>query len=418
MTIKVQNSSEPSTSQVSASPCKPIDASFIPKTQSLYEYYVLSQARTLVRSLFFPLFNELSSKQKAQMKKEEQFFEGFWDPKAPPYPELSHHKKIKNNFTHKNEDFAITLKGEAYMVRCSVIESKNYISGKECYNAVHVLGITSTLNNTIMHTYPLLASYLDLKGKKSPPARFILMNQYSIYSADGSIYKPETISEAGFIHSETLKAIEERYGTIHQLISHSLGSIVTAAALKFFHKDLPENTNPLTDRITPIKPGDESTLKAIRVFKSLPKNIVFDRGPSSIEKLSNRYTGGSILLPLARLSGWDVNLGKEISDFIQNCPENAPSVTVVNALQDHRFHGDVTLLDHPDIKRLTVEKKVTSILLDITLQSLHENAQHSFSLGNWYGSHVVEGYKEQDFLQKDQSLATAIIKNSIPSRAN
>ena len=418
MIDKIQNSSVASTSQVSSPPHKPVYASSIPKTQSLYESYVLSPTRTLVRPLFFPLFNKLPLKLEEQMTKEKQFFESFWDPKAPPYPELSHHKKIKDNFTHKNEDFAITLKGKAYMVRCSVIESKNYIFGKACYNVVHVLGITSTLNNTIMHTYPLLASYLDLKGKKSLPARFILVNQYSIYSADGSIYKPETLSEAGLIHSETLKVIEERYGTIHQLLSYSLGTIVTAAALKFFHKDPPENTCSLTGRITPVKPSDESTLKATRAFKSLPKNIIFDRGPSSIEKLSSRYTGGSILLPLARLSDWDVNLGKEIADFIQNCPENAPSITIVNVLQDHRFHGDVTLLDHPDIKRLTAEKKVTSILLDITLQSLHENAQHSFSLGNWYGSHVVEGYKEQKFLQKDQSLATAIIKNSIPSRSN
>ncbi len=437
MTTRIQNSGLLPTLQDRSSSI-PVYATSISKAKSLYEYYVLNPVRTLVRPLFFPLFSEISLKQEAQLKKEEQFFTNFWDSKSPLYPELSHHKMIKDHFNHKNQDFAITLKGQQYTVRCSVIESKDYVEGKESYNIVHVLGNISKINNTIMHTYPLLTSYLDLKGDKHP-ARFILINQYSIYSAEDSIYKPETISEAGLILSETLKAVEESYGTIHQLISYSLGVIVTAAALKYFHKDLPKNdislsflqiiwnqiacffnqiyegvAYPLIGRITFIQSDDESILKTTRVFKSLPKHIMFDRGPASIEKLSDRYMGGSILLPLARLSDWDVDIGKEISNFMQHCEINIPSITVVSALQDHRFHGDANLCAHPDIKKLTKEGKVTSLLLDVCVQSLHENAQHSFNLGNWYGSHLVEGYKEQKFLQRDQNLATAIIKNSIP----
>ncbi len=407
----------------------------IPKIQDLYECCVISPARSLIRPLFFPLFSELPPSKVAQLRKEEQFFEDFWNPNAPLYPELSHHQEVKDHFVCQNKDFDITLKGMPYRVKCCIIESKDCMSEKEFCNVVHVLGISSTVNNTIMHTYPLLTAYLDLKGEK-PPARFILISQYATTSADGFTYKPDTLSEAGLILSETLKSMEETFGTIHQLISYSLGSIVTAAGLKYFHKNPPKNSIPLTflqtlwrqiatflsqtydsliGRVTVIESDDKTVLKTAKVFKSLPKNILFDRGPSSIEKLSNRYSGGSILLPLARLTGWDVNIGKEILDFVENCEENIPSVTVVNALQDHRFGGDVNLCSSPEIKKLTEEKKITSLLLDVCMQCIHENAQHSYSLGNWYGSHVVEEYKNQNFLQRDQSLSTAIIQKAVSS---
>lgn len=409
MSIRIENSSvNPPLLSI------PVHTASVTKTQTLYERCVLSPIRSLMRQLFLPLFNKLPSKYEVQMKKEEQFFQNFWDPNAPLYPELSHHKKIKETFSAQNREFSITVKGQPCKVQCFVIEPKNKVSEQSYCNIAHVLGINSTLNNTIMHTYPLLAAYVDVKEK--PSARFIIINHYSISRSDGSIFKPETLSEAGLILSETLKAIEESYGTIHQLLSYSLGSIVTAAALKYFHKHFPENTTSLAGRITFKKSLDETDVKTSRVFKSLPQNIIFDRGPSSIEKLSNRYTRGSILLPLARLSGWDINIGKEISSFIQNCKERAPNITIINALQDHRFYGDVNLCASPEIVKLAEKKKVTSILLDICVQSINETAQHSFSLGNWYGSHLVEGYKKQNFLQRDQSLASAIIQQSFSAR--
>ncbi|MBS0626753.1 MAG: hypothetical protein JSS09_00900 [Verrucomicrobia bacterium] len=405
------------------------------KIQNLYEYCVVNPVTSLIRPLFFPLFSEPSPEKVAQFKKEEQFFKDFWDPNAPLYPELSHHKEVKDHFVCKNQDFEIVLKGDPYRVKCCIIESKDCIPGRDFCNIIHVLGIYSTVDNTIMHTYPLLTSYLELEGEK-PPARFILISQYATYSSDGFTYKPKTLSEAGFILSETLKSIEQNFGTIHQLIAHSLGSIVTAAGLKYFHKDRAQTTIPLSflqnlwdqiatflsqtynsliGRVTVTSSKDETVLKTSKVFTSLPKNILFDRGPSSIEKLSGRYTGGSILLPLARLTSWDVDIGKEISDFVANCKESVPSIIVINAFQDHRFGGDVNLCSSPEIKKLTEEKKVTSILLDICMQSIHENAQHSYSLGGWYGSHVVEEYKNQSFLQKDQRLSTAIIQKAVCS---
>jgi hypothetical protein len=382
------------------------------KSQTLYERCILAPARNLVRPFFLPLFGKIPSKLVNQMKKEEQYFQGFWDPKASLSPELSHHKLIKEHFTCRNKDFAIVVKGRPCTMRCFVIEPKLPARGQEYRNIVHVLGINSSINNTIMHTYPLLASYLDVKGEK-PSVRFVLFNHYSITAADGSIPVPDTLSETGLILSETLKAIEEEFGTIHQLLSYSLGGIVTAAALKYFHREPPKSAVSLVGRVTSIQSNDATALKTTRVFKSLPKNIVFDRVPCSIEKVSTRYTGGSVLLRLAKLSGWDLNVGKEISNFILTCKNQAPSITIINAMQDHRFSGDVNLSASPEIGKLAEKKKVTSLLLDICQQSIHQNAQHSLSLGSWYGSHLVNGQTNQTFLSRDQSLASAIVHQAL-----
>lgn len=416
------------------------DGSLVVKIQNLYEHYIQSPVRNFIRPFYFPLFSQPSLQQAAQLKKEEEFFANFWDPKAPLYPELSRHEEIKANFTCRNEDFSIVVKGQSFKMQCCIIESRNATSKNECCNLVHALGSMSTVNNTIMHTYPLLVSYLDSE-KEKPPIRFILLTQYATTAEDGSSYQPETIMESGLILSEGLKAIEEAYGTIDQLLAHSLGSIVTAAGLRFFHKEFPEDNiplsflatlwnqiatffnqvyndliAPLTGRVIHIQTYDEPILKTTRVFKSLPKSIIFDRGPSSIEKLSARYTGGSILLPLARLTDWDINLGKEITNFIQNCKEKAPSITIVNTLQDHRFHGDVNLCASPEIKKLSDEKKVTTIMLDICQQAAHESAHHCLNLGKWYASHIVEGYVDQNFLQPGQRLSDAIINQSLASK--
>lgn len=378
----------------------PFSASLSSNIRRIYKDYILRPIRCLIRPFFLPLFifHWFPAKYVVKMKKEEQFFTGFWDPNTPCYPELSHHKRIKELFTHQKVDFSIFLKGLPCKVRCCVIESKDIDPQKECCTVVHVLGMGSTINNTIMHTYPLLAAYLDVQEKK-PPVRFILIDHYSTISLEGVVHTPETLTEAGFLLSETLKSIEATYGTIHQLLSYSVGSVVTAAALKYFH--------------TFMKSSDATALKPSRAFKSLPKNMVFDRGPSCVTKLSNGYIGGSILLQLAKLSGWDINVGKEISNFVDCCKGGSPAITILNALNDHRFSLSSTLYSNPDIAKLVEEKKATSLLLDICAQIVHENAQHSFGLGNWYGSHIVGGGEKQDFLPRDRNLAEAIIRTSL-----
>jgi len=165
--------------------------------------------------------------------------------------------------------------------------------------------------------------------------------------------------------------------------------------------------------VSPIESPDETSLKASRVFKSLPKSIIFDRAPSSIEKVSRRYPGGSLLLGLSRLSGRDVDVGKEISDFVEGCGEDLPPLTIINAKQDYRFHGEVNLFFSPHIQKLSNENRITSLLLDICWQNVHENAQHSLGLDNRYGSHIVEAYNNHSFLEREQSLSSAIIRRSL-----
>jgi len=298
------------------------------------------------------------------------------------------------------------------------------------------LGNTASIDNDILDTYPLLEAYLNLEEK--PPARFILLNQYGTYGSSGMQHKPETLSEAGLILSETLKSTEEIFGTLDQLVCFSLGGIVTAAALPHFHnkKVCAEESSlemffhqiaafiskmcerigyPLQGRITIFNPNDETVQKTERVFKSLPKNIVFDRAPSSIEKLSDRYTGGQVLAVLAKASGWTLDLGKNIAEFVETCDEAAPSIVTVSALRDFRFKGEANLHTNPHIQQLVKDGKVTSLALDIPSQLVHPHAQHSLGTNIWNRFHLEEGFKDQSFLEGNDSLAAAIIKKSLPN---
>jgi hypothetical protein len=316
---------------------------------------------------------------------------------------------IKEHFVCRNKDVTFMIEGKKHTSTVCVIESKTLNPEKTFCNFVHVLGMFGTLDNNIMATYPFLSAYLDIKGEK-PPIRFVLMNHYSTRCEDGSKYIPKNLSDAGYVLSETLKSLEEKYGTLNQLYTHSLGAMVTAAALKYF-STTPSKPSSLQGRIQPIGLQNKTAVKTTRAFQSLPKHIIFDRGPSSIEKLSQTYLGGSFLPPLAKMSGWDIHFGKAIAEFLRNFEKRSPDITVINALQDHRFSGAQALCFDPDIQSLRKEKKITTLVLDICQQSLHQNAQHSY--GNFYGSHLLEEYKDQNFLSKDQSLAAAIVGQAL-----
>lgn len=421
------------------------------KTETLYESCITSLGGIIRDAYFMPLFNKLSPEWQLQLEKEEEFFQKFWNAKAELRPEFPLQKDIRNHFIHKTEKVAVTVFGKKLWVRCLIIESKNHKESDTFYNFVHVLGNSSTIDSNIAQTYPFLASYLNLKPNY--PARFILISQYNIESREKSmpLYKIKTLQEGGFILSETLKSLEETYGTIHQIFAHSLGCMIATTSLQFFHKITPQNTlknnppsllfqkihmiftkaaeffikcyefiiYPLTGKIIKTPPENPPILKAIRTFKSLPKNIHFDRGPSSIEELSKERWGGSIFLDFAKLSGWDLDLGKEIFNFVQNTKENLPSITFTNALQDHIFNGKASLIANPYIQRLTTEKKVTSLILDITQQCIHSSAHHSLHAGALNRLHLIEESSEQNFLQGNESLSDAIIRKSmLPSPQN
>jgi hypothetical protein len=221
---------------------------------------------------------------------------------------------------------------------------------------------------------------------------------------DGSLYKVKTLDEeAGKILNMTVKALSQKYGDIHHLLAHSLGAIVTAAALKHFCIEDPvKEGKSLTGRVSVLKKA------------GIPKHITFDRGPSSVESLSKLYTGGFFLLPFARLSGWDLDFGKEIANFMKITREAGPSITVINTAKDHRFGKGVNLYDNPYIQELAREGKITAVLLDQPMQCVIDLAQHSLRLDKWNKYHVIEGSGLEKMKGIEKSFAHAIIEQSIP----
>lgn len=370
------------------------------KNKSVYEHYVLDTIRDVIRPFFFPFLEEAPLELQQQQEVEKEFFRKFWDSKVPCRPELPHHQKIRDNFSWRKEEVRIKINGKPLTVTYSVIETKNCKQDDEVYNFIHVLGVTCTSDNDIMSTYPLLATYLEMKDR--PPARFILISQYETRSEDGALYKVETLDqEVGKILYNTLKGLEKKYGQIHQLLAYSLGCIVTAASLKHFEaiKQVDSEKSSLQGRVTLESQG-------------MPKHITFDRGPSSVTELSKLYTGGFILLPLGKISGWDMDFGKEIADFVQRFGEQSPSITVINVVKDHRFGNKVNLYESSHIKYLKDQDKISAILLDQPLQCAHQHAHHSTSLKVWNEHHIVEG--TEDVLKSNKSLAYAILEKSIP----
>ena len=416
------------------------------RTESLYENCIASIGGIIRDTFFMPLFNKLPPEWLLQLKKEKEFFYDFWDPKSDLRPEFPRHKDIRNHFTYRTDKIAVTVLEKKLWVNCLVIESKKTDSSDEFYNFIQVVGNSSTIDSNIAQTYPFLASYLDRKD--APPARFILISQYNIESEEKlmPVYKIKTLQEGGFILSETLKSLEKTYGTLHQIFAHSLGCMIAAASLQYFHEIAPlrvqENNifHPLlqkiyklfveitvffnrcyeysiyslTGRVTKIVHKNPSILKATQAFRSFPKNIHFDRGPSCIEELSKDKWGGPRLMWLAKLSGWDMDFGKEIFDFLQDTKEPTPSITLSSALQDHVFNGKASLSENPYILRLITEKKITSLLLDITQQCAHSNAHHSLSAGLLHRLHLIKKPLEENFFQENESLSDAIIRRSLP----
>jgi len=370
------------------------------QNKSLYDEYILGSIRNVIRPFFFPFLEAAPVELQRQQEIEKNFFRKFWDPKSPYRPELIHHQKIRDNFTWRKEEVPIKLNGKSLTVTYSVIETEDCNQNDEVYNFIHVLGVTCTVDNDIMSTYPLLATYLEMKER--PPARFILISQYETRSEDGSLYKVETLDEeVGKILFNTLKALEKKHGQIHQLLAYSLGCIVTAASLKHFEaiKEVRSEKSSLQGRVTLESQG-------------MPKHITFDRGPSSVTELSKLYTGGFILLPLGKISGWDMDFGKEIAEFIRRFEEKSPSITVINAVKDHRFGNKVNLYESPYIRDLKDQGKISAILLDQPLQCAHQYAHHSTSLKIWNEHHIVEG--TEDLLKGGKSLASAILEKSMP----
>ena len=354
------------------------------KTKTIWERIKLFIGGHLRDTFFWALYSRRSEDQKRQIQQENVFFRDFWNKSIPFSPRWPLRSEIIDTFT-KNEVILSLQTPKRLTVTCCAIESDTREPSRPFYNIALVLGNISTIRNNITGVYPFIAAYLAKRRSDPtlPPARFILISQYDLKQGVAP-YKPETIDDAGQILSSVLLTLREKYGPIHQLVSHSLGAIVTAAALKYMRRS------------------------------PLPNNIYFDRGPSSIHELSRSKTGGSLLYLLAWISGWDIDLGKEIYQFCHSI-ESCPPIVISGVKKDHHFLEKGTLTQSSYIKQLENEQKVTVMEFDFAMQDLNETAQHNIGNGELYGYYLLtRAVKHRRFeLRNEESMAQAIVERSL-----
>ncbi len=257
--------------------------------------------KLIATEFFFPLTKQAKQ---AQLKLEEAFRARFWT--GDSVPPLNNQKIIESFNQPFDKSYIITLNnGKKVTLTCSVIESKSDLvqgtasENAPFYNLVCVAGNHSTNESTITGVYSYLDAFLDKRREQEIPSkgRVIVITGYNITDDQRNLYIPKTLDEAGCILKEALCAMQEDYGSIDQIVGHSLGGILLGAAMKHF-------TRPF--------------------LKFLPRNILYDRCPYSIYAACKNVSAvgipiGQILFPLVKLLGWSLDLADEISEF---CKQN------------------------------------------------------------------------------------------------
>lgn len=349
------------------------------KTRSLWNLFRDWMGEFLRDAFFLPIpANPTPAIQKG-LKREEDFVAAFWNAGKATDLNYPYQEKIREIFTVNDQPIKmLTTDGKLLQITCRIIEPKIKSDAKS-YNCVHVLGNISTISNNIDTPYPYLAAYLEEK-KKDPtlsPARFVLISQYDM-QVDGAPFKPRSLDEAGLILKKTLDTLYETYGEIDHLVAHSLGSIIFASALKHFEGDA----------------------------KAFPQHIHFDRAPSSIEAASKTQSFGSILHFLATLSGWSVDIGKELADFYLKNPK-VPCI-VSGVKYDFYFPGPASLHEHKKIKEIS---QVKVLIFDPPHQLFHMRAHHGLRADLLNGHYLVD-HSDRQFLREKEHLATASMRHT------
>ncbi|MCX6990559.1 MAG: hypothetical protein NTX49_05805 [Chlamydiae bacterium] len=354
------------------------------RTKTLWERFKLFVGGLLRDTFFWVLHSRLSEQQNIQLEQENAFFRDFWNRSAPFSPRWPQRNEIISTFTHKK--ISLDLHSPKRLeVDCCTIETQAEEPTRPYYNFALAMGNLSTIRNNITGIYPFISAYLAKRraDPSLPPARFILISQYDLRQGV-TPYKPETIDEAGQILSSTLSSLQDKYGPINQLAAHSLGTIVTGAALKYIDRT------------------------------RLPRHMYFDRGPSSIQEICRSKLGGSILYPLASVLGWDIDLGKEVAEFHRSC-EIPPSIVISNVKKDHHFVDTAALSRSSHIERLAAESKLEVMEFDFPGQDLHETAQHNIGNDQLYGHYLLPRAVEERRLPlgRAESMAQAIVERSL-----
>ena len=345
--------------------------SFTNAIQNIYKRCVLDKVAEMMRPLFFSYFPNLISADEQEAK---QLFADFWNEQIPLRPELMQYEHVRQSFTFSEQTFESVIDGEILNVTYGCIETKGVKEEDKAFNLVHALGIDCTPNNDLMHTLPLLEKFVIEHPEKQ--GRFFLVSQYSAKKKDGSFHKHPTLKLAGKLVSDTLVAIASKYGEIDEVLAHSLGGIVTAAALP--------------------------------ILKIKPKHLILDRSASSVNQLSSRVWYGPFCIHLPFFTGWNVDLGKEIALFAKN-NKGKVKVTVIGTEHDHRFKGMQNLYTSPFIETAAKTREVEKLVLAAPERIIGKWRQHSLPLDLWIFEHVNPKKSSQDLLQKGRNLASCLL---------
>ena len=335
-----------------------------------------------IRDQFFlPLFQNLSQKHQTLIEKERVYCVNFWDKNHPAFIDTPDLEEIRSLFIlNEVRKVSIECHGRSLYVEYRIISTEEKQS-EDCYTFVHVLGNLSKLDNNIKSTYPFLSSYVKSKEAQKRPIQFILLSQYHTFCVeDQSQYKPTSLEEGGLILCKVLLALQQEMGVIDHLVAHSIGCMMLTAAFKYLTK--------VPDRI--------------------PSRIFLDRGAYSVYDLSLRYFGGRALYPLAILTNWAADLGKEVEQFAKRHHSPDRPLYLIAASQDHIFSGQANLASSPHIQTLIEEKVIRFLQFELLGQCYSASMAHGIGYHLLGKSDLVRGKSFIDLAK--ETLADAILQ--------
>ncbi len=360
----------------------------------------------VIRDLFFfPLKPYLNHE---QMKIEKLYYSNFWDPQAALDPNLQDHLAVRENFAVRDEVIQIASNGQRHAITCRIVESKegivdassvseaapspnyreNGLSPK-WFNFLQIPGNLTTIDNNVIGVYPFLSSYLAIKGenKTMPPARFIMITQYDICNLGDSgapeAYLPESLDQAAMLLATTISSIQKKYGPTDQLLAHSIGCVFFSAALKYLTEE------------------------------SVPQNIAFHCGPSSVSTVGNNFWFGKIPTKLVEICNWSVDVAKEIAAFYKKFSGSKEfSVVVSGVKQDHYFSGEANLCLAAEILSLKEEQLIDLLLFDPPVQFFHNRCHHNLPTYFLVSNYLIDA-SNSDFMEREDHFAKALLRHSL-----
>jgi hypothetical protein len=358
---------------------------------------VLTRPINYVRSSIADLFFFQLNSKPDYLTPEKEFYTHFWNGIEGFSSICKDYTKILTIFAPPRDHTCLVTLSDGKQVRltCRVIESKPSdtpeSSPRPFCTSAFVVGNHSTRESSVMESYPYLAFYAREAEVQPnlPRGRFIIISAYDIYDSNSQAYTPKTLDEGGEILNKAICALQSEFGSIDQLVVHSLGTILLGASLKYF-----TGAN----------------------LVHLPKNICWDRGPTSIFHASLNYAAGLglLLFPPAYLVGWTLDLAGELKQFCENNDMKERTWVFNGATKDHRFYGLADLSKSDAVRDLQnrTDIDVWRLGFDVPKGLLHENAQHSINATMFLKSFLVPGSNEE-FLDPGDNLADALMKQSL-----